>query len=384
MRLSSSTWRSRLAVAAALAGLGVVALAGLRAVASARPWPCLPPVFDGGQRLHPLPSPRVHWLELLLRQHELCWGAPAGPDEQRVVLIGSSAVYGFPNPVEDTFGGQLNRHFAQAGVPARLYNLAFVNPSQVRDALIIHDALPYRPDVILYPMTLAEFQHMAPVPFQTIIDFFESNRASVASLAAEEPPGLEEPLGRWQAWLEKRPWNPAPVAALRASGAFLRVAAGANAQWVVERLHSRHPFTEARKRVHQTDYKCEDIRARVGTNFRNWQAWNVLAYLQHLRETTGIEVLIVAWPVVYEPVEDCYDSRFTKAAVEEYTAWLAEETRTRNLPYLDLHAFLPPDGFVDSIHLGPDGHRRVAEQVAATLDPMLERLAERRRQAAAR
>src|SRR5215470_5552354 len=182
MRRSSSTSRSRRAAAALLAWVAFAALNAPPSVAAARPWLCLPPVFDGGQRLLALPAPRILWLEPLLRQHELCWRSPTTPDELRVALIGSSAVYGFPLPVEQTLGNVLNQHFAAAGIHARLFNLAFVNPSQVRDALIIHELLRYRADVIVYPMTLSEFQHAAPIPFVTIIDFFARNRMPIWGL----------------------------------------------------------------------------------------------------------------------------------------------------------------------------------------------------------
>jgi hypothetical protein len=381
MRHSSSTWRSR--IVAALACAGLVVGAASAALAATRPWLCLPPIFDGGQRLMSLPAPRLFWLELLLRQHELCWRSPATPDELRVALVGSSAVYGFPNPVEHTLGHWLNRHFADAGIPARLYNVAFVNPSQVRDALIIHDVLPYQPDVIVYPMTLSEFQHVAPVLFPSVLSFFRRNRPSVTSLFDEAPPGLEYPISRWQWWAEHRVQTPWAMDAVREVGAFLHLAAVANAHWIVRQVHSDPPYVDPRKRVHVTDYKCEDVERNFEKNYHDWQDWNVLAYLQHLRETTGTEVLIVNWPVPYEPVGDCYNARFSKAAFAEFVAWLGGETAARGLPYLDLHAFLPPDAFADSIHLGADGHRRVAAEIARALDPILSALAERRRQSSA-
>src|SRR2546426_105394 len=98
MRRSSSTW---------LFSAVLLALTAARPVAAA-PALCLPPVFDGGRRLHQMPAPRVYWLQLLLRQHELCWRPPARPDELRVVLGGNSAMFGFPLPVEETFGYLLN------------------------------------------------------------------------------------------------------------------------------------------------------------------------------------------------------------------------------------------------------------------------------------
>lgn len=138
-------------------------LAPIPVRAGDRPWACLPPVFDRGLRLHPLPNPQVFWLELLLRQHELCWRRPVTPDELRVAVFGSSAVYGYPLPPEEAFTALINERFVADDVPAHLFNLAFVASYQVRDALLIAQALAYQPDVIVYPVTLADFPHRAPL-----------------------------------------------------------------------------------------------------------------------------------------------------------------------------------------------------------------------------
>src|SRR6185503_4423070 len=97
-------WRSRI-----LPALASLMLAAAAAPAGATPRLCLPPAFDGGQRLFSLPSPYVFWLAPLLRQHELCWRRPASPDERRIVLIGNSAVYGYPLEAERTMSAVLNQ-----------------------------------------------------------------------------------------------------------------------------------------------------------------------------------------------------------------------------------------------------------------------------------
>src|SRR5689334_2010898 len=139
----------RLAILAAVATLlfgGVTR----RAAQARESWPwCLPPVFERGERLHGLPGPSVFWLELLLRQHEVC--RREVPGEVRIFLTGSSSVFGFPFPSKQTFAHRLNDSFAATGVPAHVFNLAFVNPYQVRDAVIISEARRFKPDILLYP-----------------------------------------------------------------------------------------------------------------------------------------------------------------------------------------------------------------------------------------
>jgi hypothetical protein len=346
--------------------------------AYARPWPCLPPLFDGGLRLHALPTPKVFWLELLLRQHELCWRKAAPPGELRVVLFGSSAVYGFPLSAEESVGGCLNRHFAGRGARARLFNLAFVNPYQLRDALIIREALAYDPDVILYPLTLAEFHHIAPMPFPPVIKFFDANRGPLSAMISAPPPGLEEPLSRYGQHLQRRGSNHYPTDQLREAGLFVRLGARSLAESIAARLNAPLPPFQARPKGHQAVYDCSETEWKMASSFANWKQWNVLAYLEVLQRELGVQVLIVHWPIAHQPLGACYSVRYTNAAVADFATWLREESAARGLGYLDLHDLLPLDLFLDSLHPSPQGHRRVAEAVARVLDPMLEELWERR------
>jgi hypothetical protein len=210
---------------------------------SARPWPCLPPQYDGGRRLH---GSRVdiYWLPLLLRQHELCWRAPAAAGELRVGLIGNSSVYGLHLPVELTVEGFLNRRFGGSRTPAHFFNLAQVTPYQVRDAVVIQAVLPYGLDVLVYPMTVEEFVHSAPAPFPTYELFFRANRGLVERMAAAPPAGLEEPFERYRASFENTPAAARVTDPLRESGRFARLAVRTAAREVRKWLNSL-PYPQA-------------------------------------------------------------------------------------------------------------------------------------------
>jgi hypothetical protein len=107
-------------------------------------------------------------------------------------------------------------------------------------------------------------------------------------------------------------------------------------------------------------------------DFQNWQGWNILAFLEQLQRERDLLLLIVHWPVAHEPVDDCYNVRFTNALAAEFVDWLAAESRALELAYLDLHDLLPSDDFLDSLHVSPKGQRRIANAIAQTLEPMLE------------
>lgn len=344
--------------------------------AAARPRLCLPPVYEGGRRLHQMPSPSVSWLELAMRQHELCWRR-SDPGEVRIALLGSSAVFGFPLSVEQTFGALVNDHFGERGTAARLYNLAWVNPYQLRDAMILHEALRYDTNVVVYAITPSDFVHQAPVIWPTLLSFFASNSDVLAAFVADPPPGLAEPVSTYGRWLNNNPSNHGLWPRFRETGRFVRTASRIYAQSAARALHPAAPLPPAKQRHRQTQYDCSRTHADVERSLRQFADWNVLAYLEQERRRSGIEVLVVHWPIAHEPVEDCYNVRFTEQIVPAFEAWLSAETAKRGLHYLDLHDLLPSDRFLDSVHVGAEGHALIAARVAEALDPLVERTARR-------
>ena len=368
MRRASSTSR----FSAGLLALCFV-VGGPAAAALGRPFPCLPPVFDGGQRLHDVPIPRIHWFQILLRQHELCWRRPARRGEVRVELFGNSSVFGFPLPVEQTFAHVLNQSFAANGTPAHVFNLASLYTCQLRDAALMHDAVRYDPDLILYPVTLADFVHGIPGPGEGL--FLNENLDTVSALLADPPPGLAEPLEMYRdmaeaaepiAWWELRQ--------LKQLGPFFRTGAALYAVSIVRSLAAEPARRQLRTLGRQTQYDCELTKDQFGVEFDHWRSWNILAYLEELHRSRGVEVLVVNWPVAHEPVGDCYNVRYPNAGLAEFRDWVREETRARGLAHLDLQDLLPADEFIDSLHVTAAGHARIA----AALGPIVRTVAARR------
>jgi hypothetical protein len=355
-------------------------VAGTMPAAAAPPRLCLPPVFEGGRRLHQGGAPRVFWLPLLLRQHQLCWHAAAGRDEARIFLLGSSGVFGFPLPVDESFGALLNEHFARDAIPAHLFNLCSVFPYQVRDALILHEALRYEPDLIVYPVTPSEFVHVAPALFPPqLVAFFARNRGALAELVDEETPGLDEPFDRYRPMLALG-HAPSLFDRLREVGAFARVAAGEQAEALAHRLEPSLPLERLNKALttRQTNYDCATTTRKVERDFNDWKSWNILEYLADLRARRGVAVLIAHWPIAHEPVGDCYNVRLTNTLEDEFADWLREQTSRLGLPYVDLHDLLAPEEFLDSLHVSPEGHRKIAARMAEVIDPMVRGIVEKR------
>lgn len=357
----------------------LLACSAASGAAAQQPTWCLPPIFDGGQRLHGPDGWHVFWLDPLFRQHEVCWRTPERPDEARVLLIGNSAIYGFPLPVEETVAYLLNRLFSRDRVAAHVFNLAAVATYQLKDALIIHEALKYRPDMIVYPLTLAEFARypatladfaqLPPQPWHGLLQVFESNRGTIQALAKEQPAGLSEPVDLFNKFLENSGTSWYGLAQEQL-GTLIRTAARAHARSLLRRLvPDAPPQTELPGR--QTHYDCGQTKRQMDLYYRDWQRWNIIAYLAQIRDATGVTVVLVNWPVAHEPVGDCYNVRYTNAALEQYDVWLRAQAEERQLPYVDLHDMLRADEFVDSLHVMAPGQRKIAERLAPVLEALL-------------
>ena len=348
----------------------------LAGAAPARATPlCLPPVFEGGERLHTSPAPRVNRLQLALRQHQLCWHAAWRPEELRVVVLGSSAVYGLGVWGSETFSALLTADLRADGIDARLFNLAWVNPYQLRDAVILREAMAYRPDVIVYPVTKAEFVHQAPTLWKSLHAFLSVNRDVLREMAADPPHGLEEPVERYAAILDRWDEKAPPLERLREIGSFARAAAGDLGRALPTALGAR-PRTPGGDRRPARDYDCAETLAKREESFRDWQSWNILAELGRLHEETGVEVVVVYWPLGSDPQGLCYNARFTYEDMIEFGDWLAAQAAERQLAYVDLNGALGDGDFFDTVHVRAPGHRKIAERLRA---PLTEALARARR-----
>lgn len=382
MRRNSSTWLSSgllLAVVLAVA-LRTSAVAGTPVPSVPPIFECLPPIFEGGRRLHELRSRSVYWLELGFRQHEVCWRRFSHPDEVRIFLAGNSAVYGFPLPADESLAAVLNRRFDEDHVKTHVFNLAAVLTYQLKDALILRESLRYHPDVIVYAVTLSEFAHF-PVEraaftdlsywtWRSLVEFFVNNRSATLAFAGEQPSGLSEPLDIYRQFLVTAPAPFGDGTALRLVGAFIRSVVRESAQKLLKRAVPDLTVASLEGAGRQTTYDCEKITREREPLYRHWQDWNIIAFLEQLHASTGAPVLVVNWPVAYEPVGDCYNVRYPTVALDAYDEWLHAETEKRGLGYLDLHDLLPAGDFIDSLHVTAQGQRKIASAIS----PDLERL----------
>jgi hypothetical protein len=364
--------RRALSPAARLAGtigLGALLLSPAPAACS-DPGFCLPPLYEDGSRLVSADETRVLWLEPLLRQHEVCWREPASAGESRVFVLGSSGIFGYPYSAKDTAVAMVNRSLAAERTPAHLFNLGMMWTYGPKDALILHEARRFRPDAIVYAVTLDDFYHSSPSGFTPVDTFFLSNSRAVDRAAAASLPGIGAPLE-----LYRRHWSEDAAGeslwrSFRESGRLARIATRqvalrARSSWLPDMPAELAPIEAA-----GDGYDCEAVK-RYALHWINWQDWSLLPWLEQMQREHGTRVLVVNWPVAPEPVGDCFNARYPKANFDAYNAWLERETRARGLRYADLHDLVPKDRFLDSIHPNAEGQRAVAARLEQAVRDLL-------------
>jgi hypothetical protein len=120
-------------------------------------------------------------------------------DEFRVFVFGDSSVWGTLLRNEETLTGLLNQQEIKTcdGRKVVFYNLGYPTISLEKDVLLLHRAMSYQPDLILWPLTLEAFPGMNPSP-SPLLDI---NREEVNRLfppAENESPNKKTLLDRVQ------------------------------------------------------------------------------------------------------------------------------------------------------------------------------------------
>lgn len=80
---------------------------------------------------------------------------PKADNEFRVLLLGDSAMWGFLLQPEQALSGQINALNLTCGnKKVQVYNLSYPRSSATKDLMILDKAMKYKPDLIIWPVTL--------------------------------------------------------------------------------------------------------------------------------------------------------------------------------------------------------------------------------------
>jgi hypothetical protein len=92
--------------------------------------------------------------------------APKQPNEYRVVLLGDSSVWGEGLGAHEVISEEWNKLNAQCGDKViRTYDLGYPHPSLMKDLVILDKAMEYKPDLVVWFVTLNTLMSQRTNPF---------------------------------------------------------------------------------------------------------------------------------------------------------------------------------------------------------------------------
>ncbi len=283
---------------------------------------------------------------------------PKAPDEYRVVVLGSSDMWGYMNRPQDPMPVALDNLglLTPDGRQVRSYNMAYVYPDAFKDLLILRYLLAdgYLPDLIILVVNSYSFKP----PVET--HWLAIENADVALSLIQQYGLTGIPLGEISAEVESSPgWIRHSFLGEREDIAY----------WLINQAYGLSWADTGVDHILPAEIPTQ-------TAFGGEEEWHntrpgILEAFLTMTGSYGIPLVLVSAPVNY--------------SAPAYQAWLIEQAETLEIPLLDCSTLLPPQEFNDMpIHLTAQGHRLLAEQVALWLQEVWETAASAGRQAVTR
>ncbi len=120
-------------------------------------------------------SVTVDDVDIMFASHLI--SAPKQSNEYRVVLLGDSSVWGEGLSAQDVISEQWNKLNIQCGNKIiRTYDLGYPHPSLMKDLVILDKAMEYKPDLVIWFVTLNTLMSQRTNPF------VDANQERVAKL----------------------------------------------------------------------------------------------------------------------------------------------------------------------------------------------------------
>lgn len=286
--------------------------------------------------------------------------APRAQNEYRVALIGDSSVWGEGLGAQEVISEQWNRMNIICGdKTVHAYNLGYPHPSVVKDLVILEKALEYKPDLIVWFVTLNTLLSQRVNPFLVanrqrtvnVLNAYDISFKQGKNLAESETNFFEKTLIGQRSNLARR-------IRLQMLG-VIWTATGADTNTLAE--------------DDSPDFDIgDDLR------YRGMEPSEDIKHLLLLSAVSAgydiadsIPILVVNEPIYIAPGANTmvrYNDAYPPWAYDQYREAIAAQSRSSEWDYLDLWNAIPPNYFLDaSLHLGAEGERLLIEKINPAL-----------------
>jgi len=112
-------------------------------------------------------------LDAMFASHVIS-GKATSENEFRVIVIGDSSTWGILLKPEETLSGQINNeNFKCKGNIVKAYNLGYPTLSLTKDIMFLDLAMQYKPDLIIWPVTLEAFPKDKQLTSPLVVENFD-------------------------------------------------------------------------------------------------------------------------------------------------------------------------------------------------------------------
>ncbi len=331
-------------------------------------------LFPGRQRLpygdHPERAYNLslYNLNAMFASHEL--SARAKPaNEYRVILLGDSATWGFLLPVEHTLSAYLNQEAltTASGKQMRFYNLGYPVMSLTKDLLLLSYAMRYKPDLIIWLVTLESF----PIDKQLYPPLVQNNPAQARQLIRTYQLNLDVNDPSFQ---ETAFWQRTLIGARRPLADLIRLQLY-GVLWAATGVDQDIPRNYTPR--------MEDLPPDL--NFHEFKpptlpasqlAFDVLG--AGIRLAGDVPILLVNEPMFISQGKNSdlrYNFYYPRWAYDDYRIMMTDASARRGWRYLDAWDIIPGSEFTNSaVHLSAAGNQQFAEYLTPNIQQIVHSL----------
>lgn len=281
-------------------------------------------------------------------------------NEFRVIIAGDSSVWGSLQANSDTLVGQINQQNIKTcnGLTIHAYNLGYPTLSVLKDLLIIDKALAYRPDLIIWMVTLESLptKNQLTTPLLVNNPLEEKEIINKYSLTDKFEISISDVNYLDQTLIGQRR-NIADLIRLQIYG-VLWAATG-----IDQNLNST--FTQAQRDFDQ-DYSFHGLNEHVFDE-------SELSFdiIEKVVKNINLPIIVINEPILISNGKNSdirYDFYYPRWAYDQYRLLMKEAMMKKNIPYFDFYNLVPESLFTNSaIHLNPTGEAILVQKIDEVL-----------------
>jgi hypothetical protein len=299
-------------------------------------------------------------LNAIFASHEIA--APKPADEFRVVILGDSSIWGATLAEDETRTAFLNAHeLTHAGMRVRFYNIGYPRFSAFKDLLLLHQAMGYDPDMVIWFVTLEAL----PADRQVYVEIVTHNASEARALIADYDLACapDNP-----AFVDPWPWDRTIFGRRRDLADLIRLQVKGFG-WAATGVDLYPPDSNNRPDNDLTDEQA--FHGVAGPDFQPTDlAWDMLDAGREM--TKGIILLMVNEPIFRADGENSdirYNNLYPRWAYDSYRILMDAYTRSNGIAYLDLWDAVPADQFTNSsLHTSAEAEQGIALRIEGAME----------------